>query len=90
MRANRSLEPVEKRQYARKVKRMGSAEQTVEAYMKAFETGGNGSARVNLYEADLFRNHCVVEGSSLGSLIQAMVGMAGGAGGLRTKRSGWS
>ena len=47
------------------------------------------TARVNLCEADLFVNHCVVV-SSLGSLIQATVGSAGGVGGLRTNRSGRS
>ena len=47
------------------------------------------AARVNLCEADFFGNHCVVVVSSFGSLIQAMVGSAGGVGGLRTNRSGW-
>jgi hypothetical protein len=48
------------------------------------------SARVNLSEADVFGNHCVVAVSSFGSLIQTAVGSAGGSGGLRTKRSGCS
>jgi len=50
------------------------------------------SARVNLFEADFFGNHCVVAVSSFsgGWLIQATVGSAGGSGGLRTKRSGWA
>ena len=34
-------------------------------------------------------NHCVEASSSFGSLIHAAVGIAGGSGGLRTKRSGW-
>ena len=34
-------------------------------------------------------NHCVEVSSSFGSLIHAAVGIAGGSGGLRTKRSGW-
>jgi len=33
--------------------------------------------------------HCVEVSSSCGSLIHAAVGIAGGSGGLRTKRSGW-
>src|SRR6266498_5512572 len=45
-------------------------------------------ARVNISEADLFGNHCVVAVSSFGSLIHTAVGSAGGSGGLRTKRSG--
>src|SRR6266540_6932265 len=45
-------------------------------------------ARVNLSEASSLRNHCVVAGSSFGSLIHTAVGSAGGSGGLRTKRSG--
>ncbi|MBI2708275.1 MAG: hypothetical protein HYX34_01070, partial [Actinobacteria bacterium] len=45
-------------------------------------------ARVNLSEADSFVNHCVVVGSSLGSLIHTAPGSFGGSGGLRTKRSG--
>src|SRR6266511_264378 len=46
------------------------------------------AARVNISEADLFGNHCVVAVSSFGSLIHTAVGSAGGSGGLRTKRSG--
>ena len=46
-------------------------------------------ARVNPFEADFLGNHCVVVGSSLGSLIHTAVGSAGGWGGLRTNRSGW-
>ena len=46
------------------------------------------AVRVNLSEADLFGNHCVVGASSLGSFIHTGVGSAGGSGGLRTKRSG--
>jgi transposase-like protein len=46
-------------------------------------------ARVNLFEAGFFGNHCVVGVSSMGSLIQTTVGSAGGWGGLWTKRSGW-
>ena len=49
---------------------------------------GVASARVNLFEADFFGNHCVVAGSSFGSLIHTAVGSAGGWGGLRTNRSG--
>lgn len=48
------------------------------------------SARVNLSEADIFENHCVVAVSSFGSLIHTAVGSAGGSGTLRTKRSGWA
>jgi hypothetical protein len=48
------------------------------------------AARVNLCEADLFANHCVVAVASFGSLIHTAVGNAGGSGGLRTKRSGCS
>ncbi len=46
------------------------------------------AAPVNLSEAESFGNHCVVVGSSFGSLIHTAVGSAGGWGGLRTKRSG--
>src|SRR5215207_8856471 len=46
------------------------------------------AARVNLSEADVFGNHCVVAVSSFGSLIHTAVGSAGGSGGFRTKRSG--
>jgi hypothetical protein len=42
------------------------------------------------FRADSFANHCVVVGSSFGSLIHTAVGSAGGWGGLRTKRSGWA
>jgi hypothetical protein len=48
------------------------------------------TARVNFLEADVSGNHCVVAGSSFGSLIHTAVGRAGGWGGLRTKRSGCS
>jgi hypothetical protein len=44
-----------------------------------------GSARVNLSEAGLFGNHCVVAVPSFGSLIQTAPGSPGGSGGLRTK-----
>src|SRR5512133_533628 len=47
-------------------------------------------ARVNLSEAGSLGNHCVVAGSSFGWLIQTGPGSAGGWGGLRTKRSGWT
>ncbi len=47
-------------------------------------------APVNLSEAESFGNHCVVAGSSFGSLIHTAVGSAGGSGGLRAKRSGWA
>lgn len=45
-------------------------------------------ARVNLLEVDFVANHCVVAGSSFGSLIHTASGSAGGWGGLRTNRSG--
>jgi hypothetical protein len=48
------------------------------------------TARVNLFEAGFFGNHCVVLVSSLGSLIHTAVSSAGGWGGLRTNRSGCS
>jgi hypothetical protein len=48
------------------------------------------AAPVNLSEAESFGNHCVVAGSSFGSLIHTAVGSAGGSGGLRAKRSGWA
>ncbi len=52
------------------------------------KAGPTRTARVNISEADLFGNHCVVAVSSFGSLIHTAVGSAGGSGGLRTKRSG--
>jgi hypothetical protein len=51
---------------------------------------GVDAARVNFSEADSFGNYCVVAVSCFGSLIQTAVGRAGGAGGLRTNRSGWA
>jgi hypothetical protein len=48
------------------------------------------AALVNLCEAGLVGNHCVVAVSSCGWLIHTAVGSAGGVGGLRTKRSGWA
>ena len=60
--------------------------------------------RVNLFEADFLMNHCAVaitssgsagdptscNGTSSGLLIQTAPGRSGGAGALRTKRSGWA
>jgi hypothetical protein len=46
-------------------------------------------ALVNLFEADSVTNHCVEASTSFGSLIHETTGITGGAGGLRTNRSGW-
>jgi uncharacterized protein YjbI with pentapeptide repeats len=50
------------------------------------------TAPVNLVGAGFCGNHCVVavSSSSSGLLIQTAAGSFGGAGGLRTKRSGWA
>jgi integrase len=58
--------------------------------MYLIERAAIPAARVNLSEADIFTNHCVVAVSSCGLLIHAAVGSSGGSGGLRTKRSGCS
>lgn len=54
------------------------------------EAEATAAVRVNLFEAGSCGNHCVVVGSSWGLLIHTASGRFGGAGGLRTKRSGWA
>lgn len=51
-------------------------------------TSSDGPAHVNPCEAGLAPGISVPLGVLLGSLIHAVVGMAGGTGGFRTKRSG--
>lgn len=67
----------------------GEVEEEFVVAVPSDELNGDGAARVNPFAADFLVNHCVVV-SSLGSLIQAVVGSLGGSGGLDTNRSGWA